>query len=250
MDTKDFCLDEYEILDARRTIKSPLGNYSLTIQTYDTTKKSGKKTWEYTKGTIKNIKNGEIVYEIYRNYSSFEHCFFIKENREWLLCGKTYTSQCFIDIDNKKMYDNSESCSSYDYCWTSNVKFNPSATLLIVECCIWGAPYDYCVYDISNFENGWPLVGVDCSKFEDINYYENNVTWLDDNTLEMICYRTKQDYHDDLFNVPEGMFDHMIDDKLYLAYKVILTYNGTNFQTSAYQYSDEYKSYIEEHEKE
>ena len=62
-----------------RCAASPSGCYELTIHAYGTSNVSGKKTLEYTKGIIRNIHTKDVIAEICRDYSSFEHNFFYEK---------------------------------------------------------------------------------------------------------------------------------------------------------------------------
>ncbi|AGF85655.1 hypothetical protein QJ854_gp127 [Moumouvirus goulette] len=169
---------------------SPSGKYKLTIETYKT--KPG--CWNYTRGIIYKIESGEVIQTIDRNYSSFAFNFFNRNGEEWLFCGKTYYSQCFINLETGELYDNSSECKPDSLCWV-NVQSNPTGTILIVECCIWGGGYFITFFDFTNPENGWKEIEFE----EDENYCLHdgdkcNTKWINDTQFEYIYYDEWSNY--------------------------------------------------------
>ena len=181
--TEQYCISD-NLISSKEEI-SPSGKFRLTINEYKTEEGS----WSYTKGIISRIADGVMIAEICRDYLNFNHSFFIGKNgEEWLWTGKTYLSQCFVNLDTGKIFDNSKtSTDSYGLCW-ANVKANPSGTILAVEACVWGGPYEITFYDFSNPDQGWPVIEInDNNSDHDLcTDDESQTKWLDDETFEYI----------------------------------------------------------------
>lgn len=246
MDLADIYTEGNRDCAKREKITSPSGKYLLIIDYYEKEDKAKKLTLRYTKGSIRIKKTNTLVTEIFRNFYCFEYYFFFKDNKEWLLCGKTPLSQCFIDLDSCKIYENTDISNEHNYYWGDDVKISPDATKLTVLACIWGKNFELHVYDISKIENGWHRIDVDYSKLGDFDYYKRRIKWLDDETLELISYRTKEEYS---VNLPKENIHILNNFNTSFAYKVILTFNGKEFVTSDYNSSDFYKLYLDNMEK-
>jgi len=159
----DFCKPENAVGEPT-IIESPSKRFTLTIQAYKTGERtitygSGVqavtkvvKTWNYTSGVLKDGE--EVITTIYRNYSDFFHTFFLKNGTEWIVCGSSYTSQTFIDLETRMVFERPTD-SKDGFCWTT-VNANPSGSLLLVCGCVWGGPYEYIMYDFSDPSKGWP----------------------------------------------------------------------------------------------
>ncbi|AGD92852.1 hypothetical protein LBA_00934 [Megavirus lba] len=203
---------------------STSGKYKLIVETYIT--KPG--CWNYTKGIIHNIETGSVIQEIKRNYCVFHHSFFFKDNQEWLFCGKTYYSQCFINLETGEIFDNSTESKPDSFCW-ANVKSNPDGNIIIVEQCIWGGPYEIGFYDFTDPSIGWTELEFD--NYQE-NYYLNiewnyESKWLDNDTFEYIQkedYSIKfQKFYDEL-TVEEELESSAIENDLIsrMYYRVVL----------------------------
>uniref|UniRef100_A0A6G6ABP3 Uncharacterized protein n=1 Tax=Borely moumouvirus TaxID=2712067 RepID=A0A6G6ABP3_9VIRU len=169
---------------------SPSGKYQLTIETYKT--KPG--CWNYTRGIVYKIESGEIIQTIDCNYSTFVFKFFNRNNTEWLFCGKTYHSQCFINLETGDLYDNSQECNPYSLCWT-DIQSNPTGTLLAIECGVWGGGDFITFYDFTNPELGWKEIPFT----EDENYFlyiynKYNTRWVNDTQFEYTFYNQWSNY--------------------------------------------------------
>jgi hypothetical protein len=145
----DFCKPENAVGEPT-VIYSPSKRFSLTVQHY----KTGEKTWNYTSGVFKDGE--EVITTIYRNYSDFFHNFFLKNGTEWVVCGASYMSQTFIDLETRTIFERPADCKD-GFCW-ADVKANPSGTLLLVCGCVWAAPYEFKIYDFSDPSKGWPCI--------------------------------------------------------------------------------------------
>ena len=210
-------------------IISPSGKYKLSIGYYKT--KQG--CWNYTKGTITNLSDNSIVAEIGRNYGTFHNGFFTKDNQEWMWTGKTYLSQCFINLETGRIHENSESpdIKSSSFCWT-DVHPNTSGTLLAVAGCVWGAPYEIKFYDFSDPSKGWPHLELSNYRHDySLSLDSGDFKWIDDTTFEYIGYyefctelnkKVDDMTTEDFKLVPEDIdFEH----RFY--YKVVIKYSDS-----------------------
>src|SRR5688572_10338738 len=72
-----------------KVVISPSGRFRLTIQPYRTA--PGR--WHYSRGTVTRIADGATVCDIQRNYGMFHHSFVTKDQRVYLITGRSYMSQ-------------------------------------------------------------------------------------------------------------------------------------------------------------
>lgn len=128
------------------------GDYKLIIKTYDTKKISGRSTWDYTEGFI--YFNNVFVGSIKRNYSRFPFCFFGK----YLISGRSYMRQTIIQCETGQIYDNTDDQEISDFCWSEISQLDENT--LVVYGCVWGGSYEYCFFDVSDVEKGWPMLEV------------------------------------------------------------------------------------------
>src|SRR6185312_13000866 len=76
----------------------------------------------------------------------------------YLVTGADYQGQTVIELDTGRRRDFIPDAAKdgVGFCWTDH-RFDPSTQLLIVEGCIWAAPFEYRFYDFSDpMEKGWP----------------------------------------------------------------------------------------------
>ncbi|AAV51022.1 hypothetical protein [Acanthamoeba castellanii mimivirus] len=229
-------------LPGSREYLSPSGRFKLTVENY----KTGKGCWNYTKGIVTNVDNGEIISEIKRNYSVFTHNFFIKNQSEWLFCGRTYMSQCFINLETGEEFDNSDKINKESLCW-ANVMANPSGTILAVEACIWGGPYVLDFYDFSDPSKGWshiPYHNYD-DDYDLTLFRTYELKWLSDsefqyqNNREIHEKSGKEIYDMDLDEITSTKNDNFIE---VLYYKVILSKVGSNMEFTSTETSPEHQA--------
>lgn len=226
-----------ELPDNKYVVTSKSGNYSVIVQVYDITKDIiYSKIKEYTKGTVINNTTGEEIITIHRNYNDFLAIFFVQNGTEWLLCGKTHSTQSFIDLDNKIVYDNK------DPLYWSKVYFNPSKTTLLIEGEILGDSSGLFLYDISNIPKGWKMIDFDDEDIIDICYYDYKVKWIDDDTVQLKSYRTKEEYLDDtdfnhdldLGEAKNNFLDEVEKKDKFIAYTIKLVRDGKLFASEDY----------------
>jgi hypothetical protein len=138
---------------------SPSKRYKLVVETY----KTGKGTWDYTKGSIYSCSTNHWVGEVRRNYPHFPHLFFIRTNdqggiTEYLISGRDYTSQTIINCENGHIYDNSNNENRDPFCWSQ--MWQVDRNTLCVLGCYWGGSYVYSFFDFSNLNLGWKCLDV------------------------------------------------------------------------------------------
>lgn len=206
-----------ENLKATKYIISPSKKYQLTIETYSTK----PKCWDYTRGTVVRLSDNHKIITIDRNYSIFHHSFFIKNNCEWLFCGKTYMSQTFVNLDTGDVYDNTDRLKLTDdykkgicFCWTKVYSSNDGNTLA-VHGCIWGGPYFLGFYDFSDPSD------LKLLKFEDpIDYASFEPYWTKDDIF--VCFNTEDhaEINGQYVNVDDFILDiqknETVDDRINL----------------------------------
>lgn len=135
---------------------SPSGKYKLIIGQY----KTKDQEWNYSNGKLIRLSDGKEIASINRNYPTFHHSWFIKNNHEWLQTGTTYMSQTFVDLDTGFVYDNfdkiketKEYQEEMAFCWIRSQMWNDNT--LIVLGCYKSRPYQYKFYDFSFPGKGW-----------------------------------------------------------------------------------------------
>jgi hypothetical protein len=160
-------------------VLSPSGAYRLTIQEYR--RPPGR--WNYTRGTVTRVRDGAIIADIKRNLSAFHHSFVTKDDREYLIAGRAYTSQTIVDLERGIEHEPSGDPYRDAFCWAKCLT-SPDGNTLVVDGCIWACPYELRFFDFTDPARGWnqlPVVGLDQLE----NPSERRPPrWLDANTVE------------------------------------------------------------------
>lgn len=133
------------------TFLSPSGKYSLEVESYST----GKGSWGYTQGIVKEVSSGETLFSIRRNYASFWHTFVLHSNEdEYLLCGEDYQGYTVVNLTKrtKRTVLLLPALKGYGFCWASAMP-SPDGRMLAVDGCYWACPYEIVFFDFSNPEN-------------------------------------------------------------------------------------------------
>ncbi len=161
---------------------SPSGRYRLCIRTYATAGGGS-----YTRGTVVRIAGGAIVCDLERDHGIFHHAFVTRGGREYLLTGRTVTSQTIVDLDGGAEY---EPTGGDDFCWVGCYP-SPDGDTLAVDGCYWACPYELRFFDFTDPARGWPelrLVGA-----EHLEDPSNRRTprWLDPRVVE--CHQRDLD---------------------------------------------------------
>lgn len=194
MSVESYCISENEV--SSNDVISPSGKYKLTIKSYRT--KEG--CWNFTSGAITRVSDNGHIATINRNYHGFNHSFFNRGGVEWFWTGKTYLSQCFVNLETGETYDNSQSetITSSSFCW-AEVIANPSGTILAVVGCVWGGSYEILFYDFSDPSKGWPIIPLHYQADYELNADQDyELKWVGDATVEYTLSRQSSDLFDDL----------------------------------------------------
>ena len=142
-DTNNYMTDTFctvNNLRSENTEISPSGRFKIIISKYGT--REG--CWNYTKGIIIRISDDKVITEIFRNYLGFHHSFFTRIGEsgvvhEWLCTGRTYLSQCFVNLDTGDIYDNSKdkNINNSSLCWIKIVAmFDQRSNITEIKLCL------------------------------------------------------------------------------------------------------------------
>lgn len=129
---------------------SPSGRYKVVIRQYGT--KPG--CWNFSRGTVYRVSDGQQVCDIQRNYSHFSVNFISKNGQEWLITGRSYMNQTIINLDTGQEFEPPCEEHGAEFCWV-DAWLSPDEKTLVVEGCIWGAPYEYRFFDFTDPSKGW-----------------------------------------------------------------------------------------------
>lgn len=144
-----------EIPNSKREVFSPSGQYKLIISNFSTRPGS----WNYSQGKVFSKNEDKPIAIIQRNYSSFPFSWVEnhQNGHDYLICGEDYQGQTVIELDTGKrrslMSDGSE--KGFGFCWAKH-RFDQASTILVVDGCFWGSPYEFKFFDFSDPMNGWP----------------------------------------------------------------------------------------------
>ena len=147
-----YFIDENEIVDKRTT--QSLSNDCVLELRYYTTKEG---CWNYSRGLVRNVVGDEIA-DIQRNYGRFHHDLFTVNGESWLVSGRSYMSQTFVNLTTGLTYDSP--ANEATFCWASPFKVSPLGNVLAVFGCYWGGPYEWKFFDVSDIPSGWPEIPI------------------------------------------------------------------------------------------
>lgn len=153
----DFFTPENANLKCRREYLSDSGEYKVVITPYAT--KEG--SWNYTQGLVFKVGSDVPIADVRRNYSSFEYTF-IEDHpngHHYFVGGEDYQGQTVVELDTGKRRDYlpDEAEQGWGFCWVDH-RFDAQSQILIVDGCIWAAPFEYRFYDFSDPMGGWPAL--------------------------------------------------------------------------------------------
>lgn len=135
-------------LEKTEVEESPCGKYELTIESF----KTGKGTWNYTRGTVRNKATEDVIAVVDRNYHSFWRCWADNhpDGHDYLLCGENYQGQTIIRLDDPERIDYLPKSAEkgVGFCW-ADVQVSPDKTIIAVEGCYWACPYEVRFYDFT-----------------------------------------------------------------------------------------------------
>jgi len=194
----------------KETYISPSGKYLLEIGTYKTL----DGCWSYTSGKLIQCDQKKEIAVIHRNYSIMYHSFFMKDGQEWLQTGTNYMSQIFVNCDTGEIYNNEDSIKQTEqyqkgnsFCWTRS-QINPTGTIILVEGCYWGGPYQYKFFDVTDISQGWPELVID--EFCYSSEWVDNIIW-DDTTCEIHIQQEFYKKDGNLINTSTEEYDALSD---------------------------------------
>ncbi|WP_437626722.1 hypothetical protein [Sorangium sp. So ce1151] len=152
-----FFRPENEREDSRREFLSPTGKYRLVVSNFST----GRGAWDYSQGKVYRTGSDAPVAVVQRNHDSFPFLF-VEEHpngHDYLMCGEDYQGQSVVELDTGKRRDHLpvEANDGIGFCWT-DMRFEASAAVLVVEGCIWACPYEFRFFDFSDPMSGWPEI--------------------------------------------------------------------------------------------
>jgi len=151
--------DKNKVRGVKKFFTSPSGRWELSIDFYQ----AGRRTWKLTKGTIRIPYDTKEHFAIYRNYSSFWHCFVDHLNgNEYLLCGEDYQGLDLINLDTRQRWCliHAGKLQGFGWCISSMVA-SPDGNLLVADGCFWGGEFELRIMNFFNPEGGLPLELVD-----------------------------------------------------------------------------------------
>ena len=100
---------------------------------------------------MRTADNLNQVADIKRNYPHFWHAWADHANGcEYLLCGEDYQGQTVVNLTEGKSFSffPEAGFNGKGFCWTAAYPA-PDTSLLAVDGCIWGGPYDIVFFDFS-----------------------------------------------------------------------------------------------------
>ncbi|WP_437737405.1 hypothetical protein [Sorangium sp. So ce1335] len=155
-----FFRPENEEEGSRCESSSPTGKYRLVVSSYST----GKGTWDYTQGEVYRTGAADPIAVVQRNFGLFPFLFVEAHpnGHDYLVCGEDYQGQTVVELDTGKRRDHlpDEAREGVGFCWV-DMRFVPSAAMLVVEGCIWACPYEFRFFDFSDPMSGWPEIEAD-----------------------------------------------------------------------------------------
>ncbi|MEO7097044.1 MAG: hypothetical protein ABI175_27540, partial [Polyangiales bacterium] len=165
-----------------RVVLSPSGRFRLTVRTYRLTERS----WSYSRGIVERVDDGSVVADVARNLGQFHHTFLTKGGEEWLVAGRSYTSQTLVNLDRAEVREPpGDPYESNAFCWASCFLSRDERTL-VVDGCIWACPYEYRFYDFTDpAARGWQPLPIEPDGYLEVES-EKPPVWREDGVFE--CY--------------------------------------------------------------
>ncbi len=162
----------------KQAVLSPSGKFELEMQDLET----GKGHWNYTRGTVRRVSDGKEIVVLNRNYRNFPHAFVQINGQEWLIAGRSYMSQTFVNLQTGQEFEpDGNHYNMKAFIW-SDLKVSPDQKTLAVFGCVWGAPHVCCFFDISDPSKGWPEIPMN---FEGMLFDSDYATMLHQNGMKM-----------------------------------------------------------------
>jgi hypothetical protein len=143
--------EDYPILEDKvKEYISPSENYKLVVTPLDT----GEGYWNCMRGVVTDIKTGEEIFTVVRNYGIWINRWIEHQNgNEYLLCGEDYQGYVTLNLTERKkhVYFHENGFKGWGFCWTDVKEYDKEFDNSIwVEGCYWGAPFEKVEYDFSD----------------------------------------------------------------------------------------------------
>jgi len=100
-------------------------------------------------------KNGNVIADIWRNYSAYPQSFVNHSNgKRYFICGFDYQGYTIVNLDDEitNHYLPNEAMKGWGWCPTNWDCYDPKENTIEAEGCYWGASFDKRTYDFSNPE--------------------------------------------------------------------------------------------------
>ena len=240
-------------------ILSPSGRFRLMIRHYRTK----PNCWEYSRGTVTRVEDGEEICDIVRNYGWFVHSFVEKKvpiggecndcqcdcegcrptecHEEWLITGRSYMSQTIVNLETGDIYEPAgDQYDGFAFCWAQH-SLSPDGNTLMVDGCHWACPYEFRFYDFTDPSKGWPELKI-CKDGEETYLDADSKkppVWKEDGTFE--CYEVREIYKPlnkdwnemtskEIESVPSGQGDELPDTENVVVAKRVLKRIGDRME--------------------
>lgn len=169
---------------------SPCGRYSLK-----TTLWKNKEGHLATKGTLKHCVSGDIIAEIIRNASPFQHTWIGKHpsGNKYLICGEDFRGVTVINVENGERIDWVQ--PEPEFLWKAAYP-SPDGRLLAVVGSHWSCNCDIMIIDFSfPMIPPWPILGI-VPDYADPHWSDiNTAKWLNnDETAPIFDSEGNQEY--------------------------------------------------------
>jgi hypothetical protein len=173
---EQFFTAENRIADSSQISVSPSGRFELETSRYST----GPKTWNYSRGIVTRVVDGQTIADVKRNFGHFWHGWVQHANgNEYLLCGEDFQGYSLINLTagTSRVYFPEIGHQGCGFCWTAAYP-SPDTLILAVDGCIWAFPYEIVFYDFRHPE---------CLPLRELARIENIVDvcegWVDNETF-------------------------------------------------------------------
>jgi hypothetical protein len=175
---------------------SESGKYCLVVEQIN-----NGKFLNHSLGKI--YQNDNLLFEVKRNYCAFPFLFVENYNgHDYLICGEDYQGQTILELDtNKKINYMSEGADKgFGFCW-ADFKLDLKSKILVVDGCIWSAPYEYRFYDFSDPMNSLRELKI----IDDCVFYSSKEPIIENNIIKTFEIKEKYDYEYDGEDIPESL---------------------------------------------
>lgn len=131
---------------------SPSGKYKVSISELTKT----------TKFVLSRVNDNKVIYEYDMYDVGSLNDFVTLKNEEWWFGGTEYMLKLFINLDKEEVYNDPnkrKESNAYkfgvEFIWSRVVDVSQDGNKIIIGGCVWAAPYECRLYDISNLSAGY-----------------------------------------------------------------------------------------------